>query len=131
MRANPQPLRPAEPAALLDRQTFAIGVLSVTACVLLVGWLLLAFTPPAHAVGQLDRGGDYIMLTQQVSSSQEGIVIVDAASKRMIIYAFDFNNKNLVILDGFDLGRLRGAPAEAAPEVDKDGREIRRDRRRP
>jgi hypothetical protein len=112
--------------APVDRQKFAIGVLSVTACVLLVGWLLLAFSPPAHAIGQSDRGGDYVLLTQQISTSQEGVVVVDAASKRMVMYAFDFNNKNLVLLDGFDLGGLRGATAEEPGQAD---REIRRERR--
>ena len=106
----------------LDRSSLAIGVLSVTAAGLLVGWLLLAFAPQsAQAIGQSDRGGDYVMLTQQISTSQEGVVVVDAASKRMLMYAFDFNNKNLVLLDGFDLGRLRGAAAEE-PEAGRDRR---------
>jgi hypothetical protein len=117
------------PTATVDRQTFTIGVLSLSACVLLVGWLLLALTPPpAHAIGQSDRGGDYVVLTQQISTSQEALVLVDAASKRMVVYAFDFNNKNLVLLDGFDLGGLRGAQAN---EDDADRGNRRGERRKP
>ena len=55
-----------------DTKTFAIGVLSVTACVLFVGFLLIA-QQPALASGLNDRGGDYIMLTQQLSTTTEGI----------------------------------------------------------
>lgn len=94
----------------IDGQTFAIGVLSVTACVLLVGFILVCITPrDALAVGQLDRGGDYIMLTQQISNSQEAIVIVDAASKRLNLYHLDANTRKLgLILQGMPLDRLPG-----------------------
>lgn len=79
----------------LDGKLFAIGVLSVTACVLFVGFLLVSLTPPAYATGQNDRGGDYVMLTQQISNSVEGIVVIDAASKRLVIYQFDINRKSI------------------------------------
>lgn len=93
----------------LDTQTFTIGVLSVTACVLFVG-LILAISQPkaAYAIGQSDRAGDYIMITQQLTTSQEGVVVVDGAADRLILYAFDFNNKRLEMLDGLELARLRG-----------------------
>lgn len=114
----------------IDRQTFYGGVLTITACILLVAWFFLAYaTSPALGIGQSDRGGDYIMLTQQISTSQEAVVVVDAASKRMLLYAFDYNNRQVVMLDGFDLSRLRGAAKDGAK--DGDDREIKRDRRKP
>lgn len=80
----------------LDKQTFAIGILSVTACVLLVGFLLVTMMPqPAYAIGQNDRGGDYVIMTQQISTSVEAIVVIDAASKGMILYTFDYNAKKI------------------------------------
>lgn len=86
-------------SAPLDGQTFAIGVLSVTSCVLLVGFLLVTMMPrPASAIGMLDRGGDYIMLTQQFSNSTEGVVIVDAAAKRMNVYVLDLSSKQIKLL---------------------------------
>lgn len=92
----------------IDAGTFAIGVLSVTAAVLFVGLLLITSAPPAAlAIGTSDRSGDYIMVTQQLTSSQEGVVVIDAATKRMILYAFDFNAKALRVLDGFELNQLR------------------------
>lgn len=100
----------------LDSRTFAIGVLSITGCVLFVGFLLLAANPrTAHAIGQSDRGGDYIMLTQQLSSSQEGVVVIDAAAQRLHLYGFDFNRKELVLVSRIPLDRLRGAEGLRKP----------------
>ncbi|MBL8879245.1 MAG: hypothetical protein JNG88_09005 [Phycisphaerales bacterium] len=99
----------SESSRPLDTHTFAIGVLGVTACVLFVGLVLTISQPKAAlATGQTDRAGDYIMLTQQLTTSQEGIVVVDGAADRLILYAFDFNNKRLEMLDGMELARLRG-----------------------
>ncbi len=81
----------------LDSRTFLIGILGVTACVLFVGLMLLT-QAPAYALGMNDRGGDYIMSTQQISTSQEAIVIVDAAAKQMIVYEFDYSNRRLNVL---------------------------------
>lgn len=85
------------PQTTIDAKTFAIGFLSITACILFVG-LLLVTMQPAHAIGQLDRGGDYIMLTQQLSNSQEGVLIIDAAARQMTLYAFNGANRQLQIL---------------------------------
>lgn len=99
---------PEDPSRVVDVRTFAIGVLSVTACVLFVGLLLVANQPtPAYGIGQSDRGGDYVMLTQQLTTSTEGLVVVDAAAKKLILYGFDYNRKSLTIVDGFNLDRLR------------------------
>ena len=97
----------------LDAKTFAIGVLSVTACVLLVGFLLTA-QQPAYAIGTSDRGGDYVMLTQQISTTTEAVVVVDAAAKQMLLYAFDYNTKTLEILKQVPLDQLQ-KPRDRAP----------------
>jgi len=92
----------------LDSKTFAIGVLSVTACILFVGFLLLSSaTPSAYAIGMSDRSGDYIMLTQQLSTSQEGVVVVDAAAERLVLYAFDYNRGQMRVISRIPLDRLR------------------------
>jgi hypothetical protein len=89
----------------LDGKAFAIGVLSVTACILLVGFLLVSQTP-AYAIGMNDRGGDYILLTQQRSTTSEAVVLIDAAAKRMIIYEFDYNKRTLDLLRTVPLDQL-------------------------
>ncbi|MFO0837754.1 MAG: hypothetical protein U1D55_04450 [Phycisphaerae bacterium] len=95
----------------LDAKTFAIGILSVTACILLVGFILATLTPsPAYAIGQSDRAGDYLMFTQQLSTSQEGVVVIDAAAQRMSLYAYDYSLRRLnLVHSNFPLDRLPGA----------------------
>jgi hypothetical protein len=94
------------PRSGLDARTFGLGILAVTACILFVGLILVSQSPPAYAVGMNDRAGDYIMATQQVSTTSEAIAVVDAAAKRMIVYAFDFNNRTLEIVEQVNLDRL-------------------------
>ncbi len=100
--------RPSEP---VDARSFAIGILSVTACVLLVGYLMLAGQPRhAYAIGQVDRGGDYILATEQLSNSQEGVIVIDAAARRMSLYILDMNRRQIRPIQlGIDLSRMPGA----------------------
>jgi len=93
---------------VLDQKTFAIGVLSITACVRFVGFLLGTLTPqPATAANMNDRAGDYIMVTQQLSSSREAVLVMDTASKQMLSYILDMTGpqRQLVLLErvSFDL----------------------------
>jgi hypothetical protein len=108
---------PQNPATPLDSRTFFIGVLGVTAVVLFACLVLLATQPrAAYATGQNDRGGDYIMLTQQVSNSTEAIVVIDGASKRMILYGYDYNAKQIKVLQrNVPLDRLQGRGEQPAP----------------
>lgn len=108
------PQSPVHPVAI-DGKTFAIGILSVTACILLVGLLLMLNSPsPAFAAGQNDRGGDYIMLTQQLSESTEGVLVIDAAAKAGIIYCYDYNKHSLEKLTpNLRLDKLPGEPKNA------------------
>ncbi|MEP0847165.1 MAG: hypothetical protein HRF50_10155 [Phycisphaerae bacterium] len=100
----------------LDGQSLAIGVLSVTACVLFVGLLIVTSLPkPALAIGQSDQSGDFKMLTQQISNSVEALVVIDAASKQMNYYWLDYSRKQLQLVQpNVPLDRLPGGGA--APE---------------
>ncbi len=99
----------------LDKRTFAIGVLSVTACVLFVGLMLVGYQP-AYGTGMNDRGGDYILVTQQISNTNEAIVVIDAAAQTMIVYNFDYNNKRLEILERIPLSEMPKRNPAIAPE---------------
>lgn len=116
MNQNPE-TRPAATATPLDGKSLAIGVLSVTACVLFVGYVLLLASPrSAYAIGTSDRGGDYVMVTQQLSNSQEAVVLIDAAARRMNVYGYDFNQKVLRAIDlNIELDKLPGAQAPVNP----------------
>lgn len=114
---NQEPIRRTAPATALDAKTFAIGILSVTACILFVGLLLVTLlpTPAARAIGQSDRGGDYIILTQQIANSYEGLIVIDAATKRMNVYGLDSSGtqKQLRIMQRhIPLDRLPGVAVE-------------------
>lgn len=107
------------PAMPLDARLFAIGVLSITAGVLFVGFMLVT-QQPAYAIGMNDRSGDYILATQQLSTTSEGVVVVDAAAKRLIVYEFDYNNKVLNIVRQIPLDQLpkpRESDAGVRPPV--------------
>lgn len=100
--------------SLVDNKSLAIGVLAITAAILFVGFLMLSFRPaPAYGIGQNDRGGDYVMLTQQIGSNIEGVVVIDAAAKRMSVYALDHAAKQLKVLQSnVPLNRLPGQKAD-------------------
>jgi hypothetical protein len=105
-----------EAAHPVDSKSFAIGVLSVTAAILLVGFVLVtAFPRPALATGQNDRSGDYVMLTQQISNSVEALIVIDAASQRMCMYHLDLGAKQLKLLQrDMPLDRLPGTQERPA-----------------
>lgn len=93
-----------------DRDNLTIGVLSITATVLVAAILLatLVGPEPAYGIGQTDRGGDYIIVTGQFSDSSELIYITDAAAQRLNVYSYDWNRGILVVWDSHDLKRVFG-----------------------
>lgn len=94
-------------ASSVDGKTFSIGVLSITACVLFVGLLLVpANDRPAYAESQTTRGGDFHMTTFRVADSRESIAVTDAAARRVLLYAWDGADRELVLQAGYDLSRF-------------------------
>ena len=59
-----------------------------------------------------ESAGDYKLLTQQLTGSQEAVVVVDAAAQRVILYGFDYSRRQLLPLDGFELERLQRPAAD-------------------
>lgn len=112
--------------SIVDGRSLAIAVLSVTACVLFVGFMLVS-TQSAQAIGMNDQAGDYKMLTQQVDRSTELVVIVDGATERAIIYGFDYSQRRLEIMATIPLDQL---PKPPEPVGDQPQRQEPR-RRRP
>jgi len=95
----------------MNKQTLAIGVLSITATVLLVGILVVLSIPrPAQALGELDRGGDYIMVTSQFMSNWEVVFITDAAVGRMGAYFYNLNTKTVQLVDMVEFARFMRPP---------------------
>lgn len=95
-----------------NRENLAIGVLSITATILLVGVILVLSTGQNQALafsGGNDRSGDYVIATGQFSSSTDLVFLVDAAANRLNIYGYDRIQKDLRLYDSHDLRREFGA----------------------
>jgi len=104
----------------LDPRTYAIGVLTITAVVLFVGFLLV-IQQPAQALSSMDHAADYKLLTQHISSTKELLIVVDSAAKQALIYDFDYSTKRLEIAADIPLD-LMPKPAPPDQERERSGR---------
>jgi hypothetical protein len=92
-------------------ETLTIGVLSITGVILLVGVILtLGGHQSAFGMGQIDRGGDYILVTGQFSDSTELVYVTDAAAQRTNVYSYEQTNRQFVLWDTIDLRRTFAQP---------------------
>ena len=114
----------------MDSKNFAIGVLSTTAMVLLVGLIVIQSRPtPVRAHGMTAQGGDYVMTVGALDQRDEDLIyIIDAPAEKMIAYRFDARTKRIEIVQGADLAQMRSA---AAPPKKKPPSRGRSSRRRP
>ncbi len=100
----------------MDTKNFAIGVLSITAVILLTGLLIISTQPqPAYASSMNSQGGDYILTTGQLQPNQEVLYVIDAGSKKMIVYGYDLSRKTITPSAPIDLSKLPGSGADADP----------------
>lgn len=97
-----------------DNRNLTIGVLIITAVILLVGILLASnsTSQQAMAFAQIDRGGDYIIMTGQFTLNSELVYVTDAAARRLTAYSYDRTRNQIVLWDQHDLRREFG---EVAP----------------
>lgn len=101
-------------SASLTRDGFAIGILSVTAVILFVGLVVVISLPqPAAAIGQTDRGGDYLMVTSQFTNNWEVAMITDGAVGRMGAYFYNINTRSVELVDMVEFARFMRAPGGA------------------
>ena len=97
----------------MDSKNMIIGVLSVTAVVLLCTLVLVhnAWQGPSTSLAwadTVDRGGDYILATGAFSDSNEALYALDGSTDRLNVYQYDQNRKGMVLYDSVDLGRYFG-----------------------
>lgn len=100
----------------MNTKDFAIGVLTVTATVLLTGVLVLSVLGPrpAHAFAQLDESHGYTLFTVQVSEATELVNVINHAAGLMNIYRFDINLNRLVPLQQIPLPPVQAGTAGPA-----------------
>lgn len=99
----------------MDSKNFAIGVLSTTALILLVGLIVIQSRPaPVRADGMTTHGGDYVMTVGALNRPDEDLLyIIDAPAEKMIAYRFDARTQRIEIVQGTDLAQMRSASAPA------------------
>jgi len=105
----------------MDSRNFAIGILSTTAVMLLVGIMIIHSRPaPAIASGMTAASGDYVMTVGSVSSNDEELVfVIDNAGQKMLVYRFDIGRHEVQIVQGIKLGDLQQAAGAQAPSSNK------------
>ncbi len=105
----------------MQSKDFTIGVLATTAAILLVG-LAVVHTASAPAVADgmttTSSTGNFILAVGAFIQADEDLVyVIDTSTDRMLVYTFDSNNRRVEIVQGINLGELRGAtqPGAAQP----------------
>jgi hypothetical protein len=96
----------------MDSKNFAIGILSVTAVILLVGILVIHSMPtPAAASGMTQTGGNYVLSVGRLNLNEEVLYVVDSSDAKVLLYAIDIARKQIVPQGGIDLNQYRQAAA--------------------
>lgn len=99
---------------MMNGKDLAIGVLSVTAVVLLTAVLIIhAVAPtPAMAFGQSGRIGPYVAATGQLDEWAELLLLVDSDAGLMNVYGFDANMGGVVLIQQINLLAEPAAPEQ-------------------
>ena len=92
----------------MTSKDFAIGVLSTTAVILLVGLLVILSRPTtAFASGMTASVGRYVLTVGNVQiGNEELLYVLDTADQKMIAYRFNGAQKKIVPVWGDDLAKF-------------------------
>ena len=102
----------------MNSKNFAIGILSTTAAILLVGILIIHSRPaPVMASGVTESGGSYVLTVGTFTINDEELLfVINAPAEKMITYRFNTGRGQIEIADKIDLRQMREASAPAAPQ---------------
>ena len=111
----------------MDSKNFAIGVLSTTAVVLLVGVLLIhSQSSAAFASGMTTEGGKYVMTVGAIEPAEDLVFVINATAQKMIIYRFDVGRSRIVRVERVDLKKMVDKSAASAKKKGKGKKRGRR-----
>lgn len=84
----------------MNTKDFAIGVLTVTALILLTGIIIIHAVAPrqAMAIGQNAGAGDYLVTTSQYDDYVELLIVFDTAQMKMNAYVFNVQTGQIELL---------------------------------
>jgi hypothetical protein len=93
----------------MNNKDLAIGVLSVTAVILLAAIIIVQNVAPreAAAFGQSYQSGDFLVSTAQLDDTAELVVIVDAAQQKMNVYGLNVQASQIELVQQVDLAPLQ------------------------
>lgn len=102
----------------MDSRNFAIGVLSTTATILLIGVVVLYSRPDdVRAGGMTTSAGRYVLTVGSISQGDEEFVyLLDTSLNKMVVYRFDGNRRQIEIFQGIDLAEIQRASAPRDPQ---------------
>jgi len=92
----------------MDKKIFAIGVLSITAMILLVGLVLTTTDRQPAVAGEISSyGGDFTLSVGRMVDDTELLYVIDNTTQRMITYGIQRKTGKIQIAD----------TAQLAPQV--------------
>lgn len=90
----------------MDTKNFAIGVLAITATILLVGLVIVHTAPrPAFASEVSSYGGDFTITVGRVTRDSELLYVVDNTTERLVVYGIDRRTGIISIQDFAEISR--------------------------
>lgn len=97
-----------EPQKTVSNENFAIGVLGVTAVILLAGLLVInAFVPGrALAAAQTGPAGDFLATSAHFNEAAELLIVINTSQQLMNGYGFNINTGQIELIQQIDLERL-------------------------
>ena len=104
-----------------DSKNFAIGVLSTTAVILLVGLTIIHSRPtPVLASGMVASGGEYTLTVGNTNQIDEQyLYVVDGSAEKMLVYRFDSARGQIEIVQGLDLSDFRKSATQPGQQPPK------------
>ncbi len=111
----------------MDSKNFAIGILSTTAVILLVGVLTIhSYSSPAHAAGMTTAGGKYVMTVGAIEPAEDLVFVINATAQKMIVYRFDVGQSQIIRVERVDLKEMVSQSAKSGKKKGKGKRRGRR-----
>jgi hypothetical protein len=91
----------------VDNKTFAIGILSLTAAVLLVA---VANKPQPAQAAEVVKGRDYTCVTARIAQGDDGLYVVDGKTGLMAVFVYNPGRRQIEpkavrpVADAFRMG---------------------------
>lgn len=90
-----------------NTKLFAIGVLAVTAVILVCAVAMVDRLPVAPAYAESpDRGGDYIMVAGETTRGEQVVYVIDIGSQELGVYSANVSNNRIDPVAKYRLSRL-------------------------